>query len=112
MDYEGQRLAEILYHLIICSFGAVGWVIGYINQDFYHTFYVWLVAVVISVIVSQFPYSKAFSYSYSNYQNFSLTFCRQYHRFAFQIGPSSIDTPSNGLNQFQIEDKSNKKYTD
>ena len=52
MDYEGQRLAELLFQWIICSFGAVGWVIGYINQDFYHTFYVWLVAVVISVIVS------------------------------------------------------------
>eukprot|EP00545_Synedropsis_sp_CCMP1620_P006234 CAMPEP_0119018340 /NCGR_PEP_ID=MMETSP1176-20130426/19121_1 /TAXON_ID=265551 /ORGANISM="Synedropsis recta cf, Strain CCMP1620" /LENGTH=77 /DNA_ID=CAMNT_0006972313 /DNA_START=75 /DNA_END=308 /DNA_ORIENTATION=+ len=51
MDYEGQRLAEILFQWIICSFGAVGWVIGYINQDFYQTFYVWLVAVVISVII-------------------------------------------------------------
>jgi hypothetical protein len=52
MDYEGQRLAELLFQWIICSFGAVGWVIGYINQNFYHTFFVWLVGVIISVIVS------------------------------------------------------------
>ena len=58
MDYEGQRLAELLFQWIICSFGAVGWVIGYINQDFYHTFYVWLAAVVISVIVSNLRIRK------------------------------------------------------
>lgn len=51
MDYEGQRLAELLFQWIICSFGAVGWVIGYMHQNFYHTFYVWLVGVIISVII-------------------------------------------------------------
>jgi signal peptidase complex subunit 1 len=51
MDYEGQRLSELLFQWIICGFGAVGWVIGYIHQDFHLTFYVWLVGVTISVIV-------------------------------------------------------------
>ena len=53
MDYEGQKLAEILFYIIICSFGAVGWVIGYIQQDFTVVFQAWLVGVVLSVIVRQ-----------------------------------------------------------
>ena len=52
MDYEGQKLAELLFYWIILSFGAVGWVIGYIQQDFFIVFQAWLVGVVISVIVS------------------------------------------------------------
>ena len=57
MDYEGQRLAELLFYWIILTFGAVGWVIGYIKQDFFVVFQLWLVGVVISVIVS---YAKVF----------------------------------------------------
>lgn len=52
MDYEGQRLAELIFYWIILSFGAVGWVIGYFQQDFMIVFQCWLVGVVISVIVS------------------------------------------------------------
>ena len=59
MDYEGQKLAELLFYWIICSFGAVGWVIGYIHQDFTLVFYAWLVGVGISV-VSQFPYCSRY----------------------------------------------------
>lgn len=102
MDYEGQRLSELLFQWIICSFGAVGWVIGYINQDFYQTFYAWLVGVVISVIVSslrQFPYSKDFTAAAAHI--FSLL------SFVFQIGHTSIDILSSGWNRFQIEDKVN-----
>jgi signal peptidase complex subunit 1 len=51
MDYEGQKLAEILFYWIILSFGAVGWVIGYIQQDFVVVFYAWLVGVTLSVII-------------------------------------------------------------
>ena len=50
MDYEGQKLAELLFYWIICSFGGVGWVFGYIHQDFTMVFYVWLVGVVLSVV--------------------------------------------------------------
>lgn len=53
MDYEGQKLAEILFYIIICLFGGVGWVIGYFQQDFTIVFQAWLVGVVLSVIVSQ-----------------------------------------------------------
>eukprot|EP00549_Striatella_unipunctata_P026344 CAMPEP_0118673346 /NCGR_PEP_ID=MMETSP0800-20121206/266_1 /TAXON_ID=210618 ORGANISM="Striatella unipunctata, Strain CCMP2910" /NCGR_SAMPLE_ID=MMETSP0800 /ASSEMBLY_ACC=CAM_ASM_000638 /LENGTH=92 /DNA_ID=CAMNT_0006568389 /DNA_START=63 /DNA_END=341 /DNA_ORIENTATION=- len=51
MDYQGQRLAELIFHWIICSFGAVGWVYGYIQQDFTFCFYAWLAGVVISVVL-------------------------------------------------------------
>ena len=52
MDYEGQRLAELIFYWIILSFGAVGWVIGYVKQDFMIVFQCWLVGVAISVVVS------------------------------------------------------------
>ena len=52
MDYEGQRLAELLFYWIILSFGVVGWVIGFFKQDFTVVFHCWLVGVVISVVVS------------------------------------------------------------
>jgi len=52
MDYEGQRLSELIFYWIILSFGAVGWVIGYFRQDFTIVFQCWLVGVVLSVVVS------------------------------------------------------------
>lgn len=52
MDYEGQRLSELLFYWIIIIFGGVGWVIGYFQQDFAIVFKAWLVGVVISVVVS------------------------------------------------------------
>ena len=51
MDYEGQKLAELIFYWIILSFWAVGWVIGYFRQDFTIVFQCWLVGVVLSVVV-------------------------------------------------------------
>mmetsp|Transcript_11702 Transcript_11702/g.22431 ORF Transcript_11702/g.22431 Transcript_11702/m.22431 type:complete len:82 (+) Transcript_11702:119-364(+) len=51
MDFEGQKLAEIIFHILIISFGAVGWVIGYFQQDFTVVFQAWLVGLVLSVII-------------------------------------------------------------
>mmetsp|Transcript_9850 Transcript_9850/g.13001 ORF Transcript_9850/g.13001 Transcript_9850/m.13001 type:complete len:84 (-) Transcript_9850:285-536(-) len=51
MDHEGQKLAEILFYIIICLFGAIGWAIGYVRQDFGVVFQFWSVGVVISVIL-------------------------------------------------------------
>ena len=56
MDFEGQKLAEIIFHILIISFGAVGWVIGYFQQDFTVVFQAWLVGLVLSVIVSTYEY--------------------------------------------------------
>ena len=52
MDYKGQQLSELLFQIIIILFGAVGWVIGYFQQDFLVVFQAWAVGVVISIIVS------------------------------------------------------------
>ena len=52
MDYEGQRLSELLFYWIIIIFGGVGWVIGYFQQDFVIVFKAWLVGVIISAVVS------------------------------------------------------------
>lgn len=51
MDYEGQKLAELLFYYIILSCGGVGWILGYIRQDFTIVFQIWLVGVIVSVIV-------------------------------------------------------------
>jgi len=51
MDYQGQRLAELMFYWIILSFGAVGWIIGYFQQDFMVVFKFWLVGVAISVVL-------------------------------------------------------------
>lgn len=51
MDFEGQKLAELIFHILIITFGAVGWVIGYFQQDFTVVFQAWLVGLVLSVIV-------------------------------------------------------------
>jgi len=50
-DYDGQRLAELLYYWIIICFGAAGWVWGYIEKNFKYTFYCWAVGVGISVLL-------------------------------------------------------------
>lgn len=56
MDYEGQKLCENLFYYLILIFGAIGWVYGYIQQDFVYVFYAWSVGMVISVIVSFVQY--------------------------------------------------------
>jgi hypothetical protein len=52
MDYEGQKLVELIFYWIILAFGIVGWVVGYFQQDFTIVFQAWLAGVVLSVIVS------------------------------------------------------------
>lgn len=34
MDYEGQRLAERIFQVIVVLFGSIGWLYGYYVQDF------------------------------------------------------------------------------
>lgn len=59
MDFEGQRLSELLFYWIIIVFGAIGWVKGYFAQDFWLCFQAWAVGVVISVIVRFFGLAAA-----------------------------------------------------
>ena len=53
MDFEGQRLSELIFYWIVLAFGGVGWVIGYMKQDFTPVFQAWLVGVVLSIVVSK-----------------------------------------------------------
>jgi hypothetical protein len=103
MDYEGQKLSELLFYWIICSFGAVGWVIGYIHQDFIIVFYAWLVGVVLSV-VSSFPYCKNISHT-KICRNLRMVMLPHNRSCACQIGLSSTDTQYNGSSPFQIDGK-------
>jgi signal peptidase complex subunit 1 len=52
MDYKGQQLSELIFYWIILLFGGIGWVLGYIRQEFWIVFQCWLVGVGISVVVS------------------------------------------------------------
>ena len=52
MDYEGQKLSELLFHIIILTFGGVGWVVGYFAQNFTYVFYAWAIGTALSVVVS------------------------------------------------------------
>ncbi|VEU34690.1 unnamed protein product [Pseudo-nitzschia multistriata] len=51
MDYEGQRLSELIFYWLIIGFGGVGWVIGYFRQEFFIVFKFWLVGVVLSTVL-------------------------------------------------------------
>lgn len=51
MDYQGQKLSEILFHVIILWFGAIGWVLGYFEQDFVVVFKWWLGGLILAVLV-------------------------------------------------------------
>lgn len=52
MDYEGQKLCENLFYYIILFCGAIGWVKGYLEQDFAYVFYAWSFGMIVSIIVS------------------------------------------------------------
>ncbi|XP_057368335.1 signal peptidase complex subunit 1-like [Daphnia carinata] len=56
MDYEGQHLAEKLSHIIVVVFGVIGWIIGYVNQQFSQTIMILGVGVLIAAIVTLPPW--------------------------------------------------------
>ena len=51
MDYQGQKLSQNLFYYIIILFGSIGWIYGYILQDFTYVFYSWSVGVLISIVL-------------------------------------------------------------
>lgn len=99
MDYEGQKLAELLFYWIILSFGAVGWVIGYFQQDFTVVFQAWLVGVVLSIVVS--TKTEFYKYSLNRFAD-ERNLCS---RFASQTGHFTTDTRSSGSILYLIGDK-------
>mgnify|MGYP003706369387 CR=1 FL=1 len=52
MDYKGQKLAEMLFQIIIALFGFVGFVWGYYVQDFSYCFRCWLVGLIIAAVLT------------------------------------------------------------
>jgi len=53
VEFVGQRLSENIFDSLICSFGLIGWVLGFFQEDFTIVFQSWLVGVVLSIIVSE-----------------------------------------------------------
>mmetsp|Transcript_28118 Transcript_28118/g.40258 ORF Transcript_28118/g.40258 Transcript_28118/m.40258 type:complete len:83 (+) Transcript_28118:61-309(+) len=51
MDYKGQQLSEFFFYYITIIFGGLGWIVGYIHQDFSYVFYPWLAGVILSTIL-------------------------------------------------------------
>lgn len=100
MDFEGQKLAELIFHILIIAFGAVGWVIGYIQQDFTVVFQAWLVGLVLSIIVRYFKLQRkrVQGIFFGTIWVLTLAFAFFYRvdRFAFRIGPGTTENPSNG----------------
>mmetsp|Transcript_10656 Transcript_10656/g.19294 ORF Transcript_10656/g.19294 Transcript_10656/m.19294 type:complete len:84 (+) Transcript_10656:1-252(+) len=51
MDFKGMALSETLFYYIIIISGAVGWIIGFLHQNFLETFYVWSLGLGISIVL-------------------------------------------------------------
>ncbi|KAM7434530.1 Signal peptidase complex subunit 1 [Porites harrisoni] len=51
MDYEGQKLAERLFHIIILFFGVVGFLWGYYIQQFGATFIILAAGFIVSCVI-------------------------------------------------------------
>ncbi|XP_003385294.1 PREDICTED: signal peptidase complex subunit 1-like [Amphimedon queenslandica] len=56
LDYEGQRLAEKIYHYVIILFSVVGLIWGYIIQQFDQTVYIILAGFVLAAILVLAPW--------------------------------------------------------
>ncbi|XP_071516019.1 signal peptidase complex subunit 1 [Panulirus ornatus] len=56
MDFEGQKLAERLFQIIVVTFGAVGWLYGYYVQDFFMTVLTLSAGFVLACLVTLPPW--------------------------------------------------------
>jgi len=56
IDFEGQRLSEVLSTYILVISGALGWIIGFILQNLTYTVYIGLVGSVLAVFVAVPPW--------------------------------------------------------
>lgn len=57
MDFIGQKMAERLFQIIIIFFGVIGFIAGYIMQQFSMTIYSVLFGVLISAFLTLPPWS-------------------------------------------------------
>ncbi|KAK6177503.1 hypothetical protein SNE40_015593 [Patella caerulea] len=56
MDFDGQRRAEKTFQIIICLFGIVGFVWGYICQQFSQTMYILIAGFALSCLLTLPPW--------------------------------------------------------
>ncbi|XP_077998455.1 signal peptidase complex subunit 1-like [Glandiceps talaboti] len=56
MDFQGQKLAEQLFQAIILLFGIVGFIWGYICEQFVQTMYVLAAGFLLSCILTLPPW--------------------------------------------------------
>jgi hypothetical protein len=52
MDFQGQVLAEHLYHAIVVVPSAIGFVHGYFARNFMVTFYWWLAGAALAMVLT------------------------------------------------------------
>jgi len=50
IDFEGQRLSEMLTTNILVISGALGWIVGFILQDVTYTLYIGLAGSLLAVL--------------------------------------------------------------
>ncbi|KAF2434718.1 SPC12-domain-containing protein [Tothia fuscella] len=51
IDFEGQRLSELIYTVLLSLVGVVAFVTGYITQNVYNTLYVGLAGTALTFVV-------------------------------------------------------------
>ncbi|CAF0819809.1 unnamed protein product [Rotaria sordida] len=56
MDFYGQKKAERLFQIIIILFGIIGFIIGYMMQQFSVTIYSVLLGTFVSVLLTLPPW--------------------------------------------------------
>ncbi|KAH8683036.1 microsomal signal peptidase 12 kDa subunit-domain-containing protein [Tricladium varicosporioides] len=63
IDFEGQRLAELLATVLLVAVGAVSFVVGYVKQDIKLALYIGLggTALTMGLIVPPWPFFKRHS---------------------------------------------------
>ncbi|XP_045163223.1 signal peptidase complex subunit 1-like [Mercenaria mercenaria] len=57
MDFVGQKKAEKMFQIIIITFATVGFIWGYICQQFSQTMYILIAGFVISCLLTLPPWS-------------------------------------------------------
>ncbi|KAH6684454.1 microsomal signal peptidase 12kDa subunit [Halenospora varia] len=60
IDFEGQRLAELLATVLLATVGAVSFIVGFIKQDIKLALYIGLggTALTMGLIVPPWPFLK------------------------------------------------------
>lgn len=56
MDFRGQKIAERLFQVIISFFGIIGFIAGYVMQQFSMTIYSVLFGVLVSAVLTLPPW--------------------------------------------------------